>query len=231
LLVLLFGHSEIELRAQSLAAGERVGWLRSRKEWPIYRVKRVEVFDLFPKPKAAADVAASLGEPHFEPDPAEQRQSAIGRHLHAFTAVLDDGQRIMLAPAYPQPLLESFTHELSAQITEATKRMFTGLRIGREVTELETMAARLHEGLNLPKAGPAEAEPSGARQLPADFNFRGLTIVERLRVAGLSEEFATAAERGDRPAMLALLERVQLPSAGAAAFADQVLEHFRQSES
>jgi hypothetical protein len=68
----------------------------------------------------------------------------------------------------------------------------------------------------------AVAEPDSA------FNFQGMTIQERLQVARLEADFSAAAQRGDREALLEMLDRVQLPSAGAAAFADAVLAHSRQ---
>ena len=58
----------------------------------------------------------------------------------------------------------------------------------------------------------------------------GMTIEERLRVAKLSDDFSAAIERGDRDAMLQILERVKFPAAGAAAFADEVLEYRRRSK-
>jgi hypothetical protein len=120
------------------------------------------------------------------------------------------------------------------------KKLF-GMLMGRDEQELHWMATLLRQALGTgsSQAGeqspadapaPAETDALGGRKLPEDFNFDGMTVEERLRVAGLSEEFTGAAKRADREAMLDMLDRVRLPRAGAAAFADEFLAHQRQLE-
>ncbi len=48
LLVLLFGHTEIDVRPDSLSAGECIGGWRRNKQWSLHRLMRVQVFDLLP---------------------------------------------------------------------------------------------------------------------------------------------------------------------------------------
>ncbi len=66
-LVLLFGHAEIDVRPASLSTSECVGSWRRSKQWPLYRLMRVQVFDLLPASGAAAAqfrsaIASAKGE-------------------------------------------------------------------------------------------------------------------------------------------------------------------------
>jgi hypothetical protein len=110
---------------------------------------------------------------------------------------------------------------------------------GRDVQELTWMATLLRQALKSTAPGspekslavqntPADSEQTVTTHAAADFNYEGMTIEERLQVAGLTSEFSAAVEQSDRDAMLQILERVQLPSAGGAAFADAVLANPRQ---
>jgi hypothetical protein len=463
LVVLLFGHTEIDVRPDSLSAGECIGGWRRNKQWSLHRLMRVQVFDLLPASSAAetqfrSAIASAKGQAAAIADSSQEARSPFVRHLHALTALLDDGKRIVLALAYPKPLLERFAQELAEQIANArqqlveeggayenrlvganpemataTRRTFgpspsvasraietapaigiseligeakeairkraepdvfdqppdsrvevdwldeggvtfrvppagiwkgsagafpigvlfgvvtagftvlfagagvaqgrgagavwgavgimslfwiasgallivgyitgtresavavvdekvmvmqTGLRrakrrewprsevqnarvgpsgtevndqpvlelqlhgakgkllgmlAGRDVRELQWMATLLRQALKGKEPGGAE-QPSPANDQSVSagsesvagaepnstFNFEGMTIQERLQVARLTEDFSNAAQRGDREALLELLDRVQLPSAGAAAFADAVLARSRQ---
>jgi hypothetical protein len=461
-LVLLFGHTEISVRPDSLSAGECTGGWRRNKQWSLHRLMRVQVFDLLPASSAAethfrSAIASAKGASAATAENPQQERSPFVRHLHALTALLDDGKRIVLALAYPKPLLESFAQELAEQIANARKQlveegaayetrlvganpematatrrtfgpsqsvvaraietapaiglseligeakeairkrsepdvfdqppgsrvevdwfddggvtfrvppagvwkgsagafpfgvligvvtagftvlfagagiaqgqgaagvwgavgimslfwiasaallimgyitgtresavavvgekvmvMQTGLRrakrrewprsevqtasvgpsgtevndqpvlelqlhgskgklfgmlAGRHVQELHWMATLLRQALKgaqptSPEQQSAEerdpaSEQSSASDPIAGFNYEGMTIEERLRVAKLSDDFAAAVERGDRDGMLKMLARVQLPAAGSAAFVDEVLEHRRRSK-
>ncbi|HET6327254.1 MAG TPA: hypothetical protein VFG04_21410 [Planctomycetaceae bacterium] len=462
LLVLLFGHTEIDVRPDLLSAGECVGGWRRNKRWSLHRLMRVQVFDLLPNSSGSAEfrsaIASAKGESVSAADSSPEERAPFVRHLHALTALLDDSKRVVLALAYPKPLLERFAQELADQIARArqqlvedggayetrlgcvnpevattTRRTFgpaqssvakaietapaigiseligeakeairkraepdvfeqppdsrvevdwlddggltfrvppagvwhgsagmfpfgvlfavvtagftvlfagagiaqgqggggvggaigimslfwlvsggmllggwvlgtrqsaiavadekvmvmqTGLRrakrrewprsevktarvgpsgtevndkpvlelqllgtddkklfgmlMGRDVQELHWMSTLLRRALK--GTQPATAEQSTVEEIDpataqtktpdpiAEFNYEGLTIEERLRVAKLSDEFAAAIKRGDRGAMLQMLQRVQLPAAGAAAFADTVLAEPRQHE-
>jgi hypothetical protein len=129
LLVLLFGHTQIEVRADSFTVGERVGGLGFTRRWPLFRIRQVQIFDVLPSSRAAAQNAlaelrsgSALSDESPADEPFEEPKSPFVRHLHALTAVLDDGQRIILAPAYPKPLLESFSRELFEQMANALKQ-------------------------------------------------------------------------------------------------------------
>jgi hypothetical protein len=127
---------------------------------------------------------------------------------------------------------------LELQLYGPDKKLF-GMLGGRDVQELTWMATLLRQALK--STQPDSREQSAAGQsAPADielaaqahpagtFNYDGMTIEERLKVAQLSDQFAAAVERSDREAMVELLARVQLPPPGAAAFADAVLANPRQ---
>jgi len=122
---------------------------------------------------------------------------------------------------------------LELQLHGPDKKLF-GMLAGRDVQELTWMATLLRQALKGTEPGspdksqagqstPSDSEQTATKHPAADFNYEGMTIDERLRVAQLSEQFATAVERGDREAMLQILECVQLPPAGAAAYAEAVL--------
>ena len=129
------------------------------------------------------------------------------------------------------------------QIQGATKKLF-GMLAGRDPRELTWMATLLRQALknsdpmNPPTAAletPADEDrPSDAEnQLPATqpdkkLDYGGMTINERLQVAGLSDLFGAAVGRRDRSAMRDLLLRVQLPEAGANAWIDTVLADPKQ---
>ncbi len=117
---------------------------------------------------------------------------------------------------------------LELQLHGPDKKLF-GMLAGRDERELLWMATLLRQALK--GTNPASSEQSPPDQLTradSEFNFEGMTIQERLQVARLSDEFAAAAQSGDREALLEMLRRVQLPPAGAAAFADDVLANPRQ---
>jgi hypothetical protein len=127
---------------------------------------------------------------------------------------------------------------LELQLHGPDKKLF-GMLGGRDVQELTWMATLLRQALKSTasdspeqsaagQSAPADSEQTAATHPGTDFNYEGMTIEERLKVAQLSDQFAAALGRGDRDAMLELLERVQLPSTGAAAFADAVLANPRQ---
>ncbi len=114
------------------------------------------------------------------------------------------------------------------QLHGPDKKLF-GMLAGRDERELLWMATLLRQALK--GTNPASSEQSPPDQLTradSELSFEGMTIQERLQVARLSDEFAAAAQRGDREALLEILRRVQLPPDGAAAFADAVLANPRQ---
>jgi hypothetical protein len=152
-LALLVGHTEIELRARTLFAGNRVGWLRRGQQWPLYRLNRIQVFDVLPEATSANQLRAAMS---VAPD---NSKSAIARHLHLLTAVLDNGQRVVLALAYPKPLLESVAQELSEQIAHARKQL------SEEANAGVTRRAPPHPELALAAQrafGPPPTEEAGA---------------------------------------------------------------------
>jgi hypothetical protein len=128
LIVLLFGHAEIDVRPDSLSAGECLGGWRRSKQWPLYRLMRVQVFDLLPASSAAeaqfrSAIASAKGESAAIAESPQEVRSPFVRHLHALTALLNDGKRIILALAYPKPLLENFAQQLAQQIANARKQL------------------------------------------------------------------------------------------------------------
>ena len=112
---LLFGHREIGLRIDWLYAGERVGWLRRSKRWPLQRIKRVQVVELLPGSTPANELRAVMSS---APD---TLGTGLARHLQVLTGVLDDGKRIVLAPFYQRELLDRFAVELKQQIAFAAR--------------------------------------------------------------------------------------------------------------
>jgi hypothetical protein len=121
------------------------------------------------------------------------------------------------------------------QIHGAEGKLF-GMLAGRDKRELTWMGTLLRQALK--NSGPLSPQklPPGEDQTPIDanepvaatsceedFDYRGMTINERLSVAGLSDEFADAVGREDRSTMLELLQRVRLAETGAEAYADAVL--------
>jgi hypothetical protein len=123
---------------------------------------------------------------------------------------------------------------LELQLLGADDKKLFGMLMGRDVQELHWMATLLRQALKpvgppTTEPTPTEPSPGGDAVLPVlEFDYSGMTIEERLKVARLTEDFAAAVGRGDRDAMLQMLERVQLPTAGAAAYADEVLATPRQ---
>ncbi len=115
-LALLLGQREIGLRSDWLYAGERVGWLRQSKRWPLQRIKQIQIVDLLPSATSANKLRAAMSAP---PD---NSGTALARHLHVLTGVLDDGKRIVLAPIFPRELLDRFATELTQQIARAPGR-------------------------------------------------------------------------------------------------------------
>ena len=115
LLALLLGQREIGLRSDWLYAGERVGWLRQSKRWPLQRIKRIQIVDLLPSVTSANKLRAAMSA---TPD---NSGAALARHLHVLTGVLDDGKRIVLAPIFPRELLDRFATELTQQIARAPR--------------------------------------------------------------------------------------------------------------
>jgi hypothetical protein len=121
------------------------------------------------------------------------------------------------------------------QIHGADKQLF-GMLTGRDEHELIWIATMLRQALKNRTEPSAEHQPADDGRLLSDpakppapaepkeeFDYHGMTIEERLLVARLSETFADAVQAGDRPAMLDILRRVQLPQAGAEAYAEALL--------
>ncbi len=161
LLAMLFGHTEIDVRPDSLSAGECVGGWRRNKKWPLNRLKRVQVFDLLPKSSGAAEfrfaIASAKGESVSTADSSPDERTPFVRHLHALTALLDDGKRVVLALAYPKPLLERFSHELAAQIAQARQLLDEdGGMIERPLVEAESEVATTTR----PSFGPGQSSVS-----------------------------------------------------------------------
>jgi hypothetical protein len=115
LAALLFGRREIGLRSDWLYAGERVGWLRQSKRWPLQRIKRIQIVDLLPDSTPANKLRAAMSS---TPD---NSGAALARHLHVLTGVLDDGKRIVLAPFFPRELLDRFATDLTQRIALAAR--------------------------------------------------------------------------------------------------------------
>jgi hypothetical protein len=128
------------------------------------------------------------------------------------------------------------------QIHDDGKRPF-GMLAGRDPRELIWMATLLRQALKnegppdapptvLQKCGETELRSAAVRRIadsPArDFNYHGMTVHERLMVAGLLNDFGTVVSRQDRAAMVALLLQVQLPEAGANAYVDALLADPKQ---
>jgi hypothetical protein len=125
---LWLGRREIGLRPDWLYAGERVGWLRRTKRWPLTRLKRLQVVELLavtrPADSPAARELVSSATQKLSVTPqllaaanrASESGSTLVGNLHVLTGVLDDGQRIVLAPVYPKELLERLAQKLSQQI-------------------------------------------------------------------------------------------------------------------
>ena len=59
----------------------------------------------------------------------------------------------------------------------------------------------------------------------AESSYDGMTINERLFVAGVLDQFDAAVRLGDRDKMIELLETVRIDSAGARRTADTILAH------
>ncbi len=99
---------------------------------------------------------------------------------------------------------------LELQLLGADDKKLFGMLMGRDVQELQWMATLLRQALKGRSAGERRtavrggtrfcdrSEQSSASDPIAGFNYEGLTIEERLRVAKLSDEFAAAIKRGDR---------------------------------
>src|SRR4029077_14299504 len=79
LLALLLGHREVGLRSDWLYAGERVGWLRRSKRWPLQRIKRLQIVDLLPDSAPANKLRAAMSS---TPD---DSGAGLARHLHVLT--------------------------------------------------------------------------------------------------------------------------------------------------
>ena len=58
---------------------------------------------------------------------------------------------------------------------------------------------------------------------PAPERYRGMTVNERLMVAGLRDPFDAAVRRGDRPAMISLLGQLELDEKQAISTTDTLL--------
>jgi hypothetical protein len=125
LLTLLYGHREIGLRSDWLYAGERLGVFCKSKRWPVSRVKQVQIVDLVPQSRAANEFRATVSAAGREVPRRSAAPNSVAadlvRHLNALTAVLNDGNRIVLALAYPRSLLDTFSQELSKQIAIARR--------------------------------------------------------------------------------------------------------------
>jgi hypothetical protein len=151
LLTLLVGHREIGLRNDWLYAGERVGWLRS-KRWPLGRIKRVQIVDVLPDSTPANRLRAAMSS---TPDTSG---AAIARHLHVLTGVLDDGKRIILAPFYPRELLDRFAAELTQQIALAA-REDEGLEPASSIREGDPPRRTAETLFSLSSTSPAARSP------------------------------------------------------------------------
>jgi hypothetical protein len=116
-----------------------------------------------------------------------------------------------------------------------------GMLVGRNERELVWIATMLRQALQnamQPEGGqsPANntslfsdrAEPPSTPVPPFNVDYRGMTIAERLSVARLSESFAAAVKEKDLAAMLDMLRQIQMPQAGAEAYADTVLADAEQ---
>src|SRR5262249_29342646 len=68
-------------------------------------------------------ITAAKGESPPNADTSQNMETPLVRNLHALTALLSDGKRIILALAYPKPVLESFAQELSTQIARARQQL------------------------------------------------------------------------------------------------------------
>ena len=170
LLVLLVGHREIGLREDWLSVGDRVGWFRRSKRWPLARVRQVQLVDLLPKSRPSAKFRATLstaGRDLPPPGvPADTLVSDLVRHLNALTAVLDPKARIVLALAYPKPLLEQFSQELSKQI--AVARGESSLENPEPVREPDPASASAVEGGPTADVPVAAAPVIGISELLAE---------------------------------------------------------------
>jgi hypothetical protein len=156
---LLFGRREIGLRSDWLYAGERVGWLRQSKRWPLGRIKRIQIVDVLPDSTPANRLRAAMSS---TPD---NSGAALARHLHVLTGVLDDGKRIVLAPFFPRDSLDRFATELTQQIALAA----------REDEGIEPVSAPLTSSSAV--TGSIEAAPAiGVSQVIAE-------VQEKLRKA------------------------------------------------
>jgi hypothetical protein len=60
---------------------------------------------------------------------------------------------------------------------------------------------------------------------PPEPDYAGMTVNERLYIAGLLESFAAAVRAGDRDAMINLLVMVQIEPKGATLTTDKILSH------
>jgi hypothetical protein len=159
LAALLFGRREIGLRSDWLYAGERVGWLRQSKRWPLGRIKRIQIVDVLPDSTPANRLRAAMSS---TPD---NSGAALARHLHVLTGVLDDGKRIVLAPFFPRDSLDRFATELTQQIALAA----------REDEGIEPVSAPLTSSSAV--TGSIEAAPAiGVSQVIAE-------VQEKLRKA------------------------------------------------
>jgi hypothetical protein len=156
-LALLFGRREIGLRSDWIYIGDRVGWLRRNKRRPLSRIRQLQLVDLVPKSRSSAELRATLSAAACEvPLPAAAPGSLVSdlvRHLNALTAVLDDGSRILIAPAYPRPLLAEFSQELSKQITIARREG------GIDDSDSEPEASTLAAPGDVKTTSPIEAPP------------------------------------------------------------------------
>jgi hypothetical protein len=168
LAALLFGRREIGLRSDWLYAGERVGWLRQSKRWPLGRIKRVQIVDVLPDSTPANKLRAKMSS---SPDASG---AALARHLHVLTGVLDDGKRIVLAPFYPRELLDRFAADLTQQIARAA-REDEGLQPASSIRE-----------------GEAPAEPHSS---PSPSSSAARSPIEAAPAIGVSQVIAEVQEK------------------------------------
>ncbi|HEV3299738.1 MAG TPA: hypothetical protein VG055_08855 [Planctomycetaceae bacterium] len=164
----VFGRREIGLRSDWLYVGERVGWLRQSKRWPLGRIKRIQIVDLLPDSTPANRLRAKMSS---TPDTSG---AALARHLHVLTGVLDDGKRIVLAPFYPRELLDRFAADLTQQIALAA----------RDDDDLEP-ASSIREG-----EAPAEPFSSPSSTTPA-----ARSPIEAAPAIGVSQVVAEVQEK------------------------------------
>jgi hypothetical protein len=144
-LALLFGHCEVELNTDSLRVGERIGFLRPSKRWPLSRLKQLQIVDLL---GISAIQDSELG--------------LIGS-LYVLTGVLEGGKRISIAPGYPRTLLDLFVEDLSSRtsVALAEERDEPAKSMGDRIL-LDHDPQRLVEGRNRPELDDARAEGPAA---------------------------------------------------------------------